>query len=99
MCVCVEEEANWPTEFPTYWTSYKYSYSHTTLITVKGKVHIGGELYIIEKVIYLNTNLLDSYWTSGVKKIPWIECFSLKITVWTSPSAKKTENLSIYLAS
>lgn len=51
------------------------------LITVKGKVQIGGELYIIEKVIYLNTNLLDSYWTSGVEKIPWIECFSLEIPV------------------
>lgn len=59
---------NWPTWLVPHWPSYKYSYSHTILITVKGRVHIGGELYIIEKVIYLSTNLLISYWTQGVKK-------------------------------
>lgn len=66
VCVCVLP--NWPTWLLTHWPSYKYSYSHTILITVKGRVHIGGELYIIEKVIHLNTNLLISYWTWGVKK-------------------------------
>lgn len=64
--VCVLPD--WPTWLVPHWPSYKYSYSHTILITAKGRVHIGGELYIIEKVIYLSTNLLISYWTRGVKK-------------------------------
>lgn len=69
-CVCayVCVLPDWPTWFLPHWPSYKYSYSHTILITVKGRVHIGGELYIIEKVIHLNTNLLISYWTRGVKR-------------------------------